>query len=95
MAEQEKRVINYLINKILVMSFQKLKSQFKENWKGILLVAVIAIAGVLAVSGDGFADLSHHAFWWHFWAIIGIVCLVGLVVAWAYAWNSQRTDKNP
>jgi protein-S-isoprenylcysteine O-methyltransferase Ste14 len=82
------------LNKNKTMNIQKLKSQFKENHKQILIVAAVVVAMFLAVMAPEQFDPKKR-FWQSFWPILGYTCLAAVVIGWVFEWNSQKTNKNP
>lgn len=56
--------------------------------KDLLLVAIVVLAGFMALGGIG--DYSKTKFWWTFWDVAQVVSLVGLIGGWIYLYAKDR-----
>jgi len=62
-----------------------------KNYKykrDLLLVIIVVFAGFVALGG--IADYAKTKFWWTFWDVAQIVCLVGLIGGWIYLYAKDR-----
>ena len=66
---------------------------FKEYKKDYLIVATVVLAGIIVVLGQVFSDAATRPFWWKFWNVFQVICLIGIVGGWVYLWTTQDKDK--
>jgi hypothetical protein len=57
---------------------------FKKYPKSWLITLLAVMIGFFAVMGTHFSDAAKKPFWWSFWEVIAIVCIVGWIGAWIY-----------
>jgi hypothetical protein len=61
--------------------------------KDIFILASVILVLVIAVCGDGFADIAKRKFWFNFWAVAQVIAIVGSVGGWIYLWTTQDKTK--
>lgn len=61
-----------------------------QNLRDSLLVLAAVTAGLLAVSGGGFADYAESKFWQITWAVLAWVGFVVFVGGWIYLTIKDR-----
>ncbi len=65
-------------------TFQK----YPKDWMKVLAAVLI---GFFAVMGWHFTDVAEKPFWWKFWPVLSVLC----IVAWVGGWIFLRTkDKS-
>ncbi len=69
------------------------QSWFRRNLKDLILLVVVVGAVLVAVMGWHWTDTAKTPFWWNFWVVAAIVCLVGLFVGWVILWQNDRKKK--
>lgn len=57
---------------------------FKKYPKDWLIVLGVVIIGVFAVMGWHWTDTSTKPFWWKFWPVMAIICLIAWVGGWVF-----------
>lgn len=55
--------------------------KYPKDWLKVLLAVLI---GFFAVMGWHFEETAKTPFWWKFWPVISVICIVGWVGAWIY-----------
>ena len=62
----------------------------KENWKDLLkVISAIAIV-YLAVMSSWYSDNAEVKFWWVFWDVVSVVCILTLIIVWVLDWTKKR-----
>lgn len=57
---------------------------FKKYPKDWLKVLAAVLIGFFAVMGWHFTDVAEKPFWWKFWPVLAVVCLIAWVGAWIF-----------
>lgn len=68
---------------------KKFINHVKTYPKSYMILLTALVVGFIAVSGEGLSDYSQTSFWATFWVVAQIVCIVAIVIGWAYAWKAQ------
>lgn len=63
---------------------------FKKYPKDWLKVLAAVLIGFFAVMGWHFTDVANTPFWWKFWPVLAVICLVAWVGAWIYLSKKDR-----
>lgn len=63
------------------------KKEYLKDWLYVL-TAIVAVFG--AVIFPGLSDYANHSFWWKFWDIATIVCILTVIGGWVYFWTTQN-----
>ncbi len=63
---------------------------FKKYPKDWLIVLGVVLMGFFGVMGTHFSDIAKTPFWWNFWIILSVVCIVAWVGGWIFL---NRKDK--
>jgi nicotinamide riboside transporter PnuC len=65
-------------------TFQK----YPKDWMKVILAVMV---GFFAVMGVHFSEAANKPFWWKFWIVIAVVCIIGWVGGWVFL---SSKDKN-
>lgn len=66
--------------------FNKIKQYPKDAMK----VALAVLIGFFAVMGWQFSETAKTPFWWNFWIVIAVLCLVAWIVGYVYLSRKQK-----
>lgn len=66
---------------------------FKKYPKDWLKVLAAVLIGFFAVMGWHFTDVAEKPFWWKFWPVLAVVCLVAWVGAWIFLKSKDNAKK--
>jgi phosphoglycerol transferase MdoB-like AlkP superfamily enzyme len=58
--------------------------------KDILKVATMILVAVVAVLGWHWTDEANRSFWWNFWVVAAIICLIACIGGWVYLSNKKK-----
>jgi uncharacterized membrane protein YhhN len=73
--------------------FQNLKASFSKYPKSWMYTIAAFLIGFFAVMGWHFADVAKTAFWWNFWIVLAVLCIITWVLVWVKLKGKQRKER--
>lgn len=61
--------------------------KYRKDW--MIVIAVVAV-GFFAVMGWHFTDVAKKPFWWKFWPVLAVLCIVAWVAGWVFLKSKEK-----
>ena len=61
--------------------------KYLKDWLWALTAIVVGFGAVIF---PGISDYANHSFWWKFWDVVSVICVIGAIGGWAYFWTSKK-----
>lgn len=64
---------------------------FQKHPKSWMITILAVMIGFFAVMGIHFSEAAEKPFWWKFWEVITVVCILAWVGGWIFLKNKEKS----